>query len=169
MKRQFFVMSILAFFLFFGSMNWTSCTAKKAMANKSTEAPAAEVPAPNPPPEPAFITAIKEKIKGKENEPAETVFENIEILKGMPAGRVIPIMQRAFSESLGVKCSHCHVRGNWASDENIKKNITRNMWKMTGKINSELLPGIANLESARPVANCTTCHRGQVKPATSLQ
>jgi hypothetical protein len=169
MKRQLFVMSILTSFLFFGSMNWTSCTAKKVMAENVKETPAVEAPTPTPTAEPGFITAIKDKIKGKENEPAEAVFENIEILKGMPAGRVIPIMQRAFSQSLGVKCNHCHVRGNWASDDNVKKDVTRDMWRMSGKINGELLPSIANIESAQPVANCTTCHRGEIKPATSLQ
>ena len=46
--------------------------------------------------------------------------------------------------------------------------ITREMAAMSAKITGELLKGIKNLKSESPVINCTTCHRGQVKPATSL-
>ena len=35
-------------------------------------------------------------------------------------------------------------------------------------INSELLPKIKNLKSDHPGVNCTTCHRGAVKPALNL-
>jgi hypothetical protein len=39
---------------------------------------------------------------------------------------------------------------------------------MVGKINGEMLKNIKNLKSENPVVNCTTCHRGQVKPALNL-
>ena len=173
MKKSYYVFLSLVLFLFTGSINWTSCSSKKAV----TEAPAAmEKPEtatstaamPPPPAEPGFITAIKEKIKGKEGMPAEEVFENIEILKGMPAGRVLPIMQMAFNQSLGVRCNHCHKFGEWASDENPKKTITRNMWNMTAKINQELLANIEGLTGPNPGVNCTTCHRGDAIPALNM-
>ena len=107
-------------------------------------------------------------ILGKENLPAEEVFENIQIMKGMPAGRIIPIMQMAFNRSLGVKCTHCHEFGKWASEAKATKQVARDMWVMTGKINRELLPGIQNLQSEQAIVNCTTCHRGQVIPAKNL-
>jgi hypothetical protein len=161
-------------FMLLGSMNWTSCSSKKAMVE--APAPEATKPAPeNPPPppaprpEPKFITAIKEKVKGKEQMPAEEVFENIEILKGMQAGRVLPIMQRAFNQSLGVKCNHCHKFGEWASDEKPQKKITRDMWNMTAKINQDLLANIEGLTGPNPVVNCTTCHRGDIKPGLSME
>lgn len=175
MKKTYYVFLSLVLFLFIGSINWTSCSSKKTM----TEVPAAldkpepastvdaSPPAP-PPAEPGFITAIKEKIKGKEGMPAEEVFENIEILKGMPAGRVLPIMQMAFNQSLGVKCNHCHKFGEWASDENPKKTITRNMWNMTAKINQDLLANIDGLTGPNPGVNCTTCHRGDAIPALNM-
>jgi hypothetical protein len=37
-----------------------------------------------------------------------------------------------------------------------------------GAINTEQLKKIKNLKSENPGVNCTTCHRGQVKPALNL-
>jgi hypothetical protein len=41
------------------------------------------------------LAEIKKRIEGRENEPAEKVFQNIEILKGKPASR-LPGMMSAF-------------------------------------------------------------------------
>ncbi|MCB0561511.1 MAG: c-type cytochrome [Lewinellaceae bacterium] len=171
MKRQLLVMGTLCSILFLGTFNWSSCTAKKEAVTATapaTESAPAEKAAEEPPSVPPFIAAIQEKIKGKENLPAEEVFENIQILKGIPAGRVLPIMRMGFSQSLGVKCSHCHEFGDWASESKPAKQVARDMWVMTGKINQELLKEIPNLQSEQPAVNCTTCHRGEVKPATNM-
>jgi hypothetical protein len=40
---------------------------------------------------------------------------------------------------------------------------------MVARINGELLKGIPNLKGPNAVVNCTTCHRGQVKPALDMQ
>lgn len=117
----------------------------------------------------AALAALREKIKGRENEPAEDVYENIEILNKMPAGRFLNIMQRAFNNSLGVSCNHCHNPESWESDEKPTKQITRDMWKMVGTINQELLANIENLQSERPAVNCTVCHRGEIKPSFSIK
>lgn len=116
----------------------------------------------------AAIAKLKEQIKGKEQEPASTVFKNIQSMKNMPAGRLLSIMELGYARSLGVDCSHCHIPDKWESDERVQKQITREMAAMVGKINGELLKGIKNLKSETPTVNCTTCHRGQVKPATNL-
>ncbi len=165
MKRKLMVLSILAAILFVGTFNWTGCTAKKA-ADTSTEKAATETERPSPPP---FIAAIQEKIKGKEDLPAEEVFDNIDILKGMPAKRVLPIMQMAFSKSLGVKCNHCHSIDDLASEIKPAKEIAREMWRMTRRINQELLTDIDNLQGPQPIVNCTTCHRGDIKPALRME
>lgn len=112
------------------------------------------------------IEAVLATIKGKENKPADSVYKNIKLLKGMPAGRVLRIMDIAYSKSLGVSCGHCHDTKDWASDTKKPKLITREMWHMMGRINNELLKGITQLDKA--AVNCTTCHRGKVKPALSL-
>ena len=133
----------------------------------------AQTVSPTPTPAPEFdqaaaIAKLKEQIKGKEQEPAEKVFKNIQILKGMPAGRILAIMEFGFSRSLGVSCTHCHVPEKFESEDKAQKQIARDMWTMMGKINTELLKNIKNLKSESPTINCTTCHRGQIKPALNL-
>jgi hypothetical protein len=114
------------------------------------------------------LEEAKKLIAGRENLPAEQVFKNIKVLTGVPAGRVLAIMDQGWSRSLGVSCHHCHEEADWSSDGKPQKDIAREMSRMTRKINEEMLKPIANLKGPNPVVNCTTCHRGQVKPALSL-
>lgn len=114
------------------------------------------------------LKELRARIAGKETAPAEDVFQNIQTLKGMPAGRLLAIMNIGFSKSLGVDCTHCHVAGAWESDERAEKQIARDMWVMTNTINTDHLKKIQNLKGPNPGVNCTTCHRGQVKPALNL-
>lgn len=114
-----------------------------------------------------YIAAIREKIKGKEQLPADSVFKNIKVLKGMPAGRMLAIMDVGYSQSLGVSCGHCHDTKDFASEIKPEKQITREMWAFAAKTR-EMLKSIDGLKSENPAINCTTCHRGQVKPALSL-
>jgi Photosynthetic reaction centre cytochrome C subunit len=107
-------------------------------------------------------------LEGRENTPAESVFKNLRVLRGMPAGRIPRMMNIGFGRSLGVSCDHCHVVGEWDRDDKPKKAVARQMWEMMGKINGDLLAGIEGLESRRPAVNCTTCHRGALKPALDL-
>jgi hypothetical protein len=116
----------------------------------------------------AAIASLKEQIKGRENDPATAVFKNIKTMTSVPAGRLLSIMEFGFGRSLGVDCTHCHMAGKWESDEKPEKQIARDMSDMTTRINKELLKNIKNLKSPNPIVNCTTCHRGQVKPATNL-
>lgn len=119
----------------------------------------------------AAIAKLREQIKGKENEPAEKVFKNIQtpMLKGGPASRVLAVMEFGFSRSLGVTCTHCHAPDKWESEEKPQKQVAREMAAMVARINGELLKSIKNLKSGSPTVNCTTCHRGEVKPALNIQ
>lgn len=119
----------------------------------------------------AAIAKLREQIKGKENEPAEKVFKNIQtpMLKTGPAARVLAVMEFGFSRSLGVTCTHCHTPEKWESEEKPQKQVARDMAAMVVRINSELLKGIKNLKSETPTVNCTTCHRGEIKPAVNMQ
>ena len=117
----------------------------------------------------AALEALREKIKGRESEPAEEVFENIQIMGKFPAGRFLNIMKMAFNNSLGVSCDHCHNPQAWDSDEKAPKQVARDMWKMVGTINGELLANIENLQSERPAVNCTVCHRGEIKPSFNIK
>lgn len=150
------------------------------VAVAQTTPPAAAAPAEAKAPasklSPEELNAEREKyakevlaaIAGHEKEPAETVFKDIKTLKGVPAGRVLAIMNMGYGQSLGVSCTHCHTAGEWDKSDKPQKEITREMSRMAATINKELLPKIANLDSKQPTVNCTTCHRGEVKPALNL-
>jgi hypothetical protein len=107
-------------------------------------------------------------IAGREKEPAGQVFKNVKRLGSVPAIQLLAIMNTGYAKSLGVSCSHCHVVGEWASEAKPQKQIARDMAAMAATINSQLLPAIQHLRGPEPVVNCTTCHRGSIKPALDL-
>ena len=90
----------------------------------------------------------------------EQVQKNIQVLTGMPASQLIPVMNYIGS-SLGVKCTYCHVRKgeNWdfVSDEKPEKSTAREMIKMVQGINKGNFKG-------NPAVGCFTCHRGSSSP-----
>ena len=111
---------------------------------------------------------LRKAIVGQENKPAEEVFKNIQMLKGMPAGRLLRVMELGYAKSLGVNCTHCHVPDAWDKEDQPTKQITREMSAMVTVINNEQLKKIKNLKGPNSIVNCTTCHRGQTKPALNL-
>lgn len=84
---------------------------------------------------------------------------NLKVLKTTDGAQVRQIM-RAFTAGLGVQCNYCHVQGNFASDENPKKEIARHMIEMSEQINSHFPDGKMHV-------TCYTCHRGETEPKTA--
>ena len=107
-------------------------------------------------------------IAGKEKLPAGEVFKNVKLLKDVPAARLLAIMDIGYSRSLGVDCDHCHVEGRWDADEKRPKLAAREMIVMMREIN-DLLGKMENIDNTEPAVNCTTCHRGFVKPALQMK
>lgn len=105
------------------------------------------------------LQELRKQIAGQENKPAEEVFKNIQLLKGLPAGRLLRVMEVGYSKSLGVNCTHCHVVDQWEKEDKPTKQITREMSAMVRTINTDLLKKVKNLKSESPTVNCTTCHR----------
>ena len=85
--------------------------------------------------------------------------KNLKILTGQSGAEVITTM-RAFTTALGVQCNFCHVQGNFASDDNPKKEVARNMLLMTRDINAKFPDGQRHV-------SCYTCHRGANMPLTA--
>jgi hypothetical protein len=108
---------------------------------------------------------ILRSIAGRENLPAESVFKNIKILKGVPAGRLVNIMNMGFGRSLGVSCGFCHVPGKWDLDDKKEKDTARLMFSMVQTINRDYMAKVPNDSGPPPVVNCFTCHRGLAHPA----
>src|SRR6202140_5531657 len=82
---------------------------------------------------------VMRSIAGRENQPAESVFKNIKILKAFPAGRLVNIMNMGFGRSLGVSCGFCHVPGKWDLDDKEEKNTARLMFAMVQTINRDYI------------------------------
>jgi len=109
-----------------------------------------------------YTAYINQQIKGKEKMLVDSVFSNLKVLGGFPAENLVFAMN-AWSRGLGVSCGHCHNTDDFASDEKDKKEISREMVKLGNMISGQLktIPGL----SERPIVNCITCHRGELKPA----
>jgi Photosynthetic reaction centre cytochrome C subunit len=115
------------------------------------------------------LADLRKEIAGKENEPAGKVFMDIDVMQNVTAGQLLAIMEKGYARSLGVTCTHCHIPGQWESNEKKEKEAARGMIRMNATINNELLPKVRGLDTDhKPLVNCTTCHRGQVRPALQL-
>ena len=91
--------------------------------------------------------------------------ENVKILTELQVPEIRGEMQR-IATALGVKCDHCHVQGNFASDEKSPKRTARRMIEMTRALNTQYFPKheAKEGESILGRVTCVTCHRGQQKP-----
>ena len=109
-----------------------------------------------------FVVELEKQIAGKEQQPAEQVFKNIQTFKGRPAIGVLRIMEMAFVANLGVDCSYCHDTERWDSDAKKPKQIARGMWTLRATAQDEVrrITGKADV----PVT-CYTCHKGQPIPS----
>jgi hypothetical protein len=114
-------------------------------------------------PENPLVAELRKRIAGQEDKPAEQVFKNIQVLKGVTAGRLLNIMERGYTRALGVRCDYCHVINEWEKDDKETKQTAREMVRMNALINTELKK-IKTIEADNPAVNCSTCHRGQPKP-----
>lgn len=78
----------------------------------------------------AFVAKISKQIEGHEQEPAGKVFKNVHIMTNAPAARFLLIMNLGYSRALGVTCTHCHVEGDFSSDDKRPKRAAREMAAM---------------------------------------
>src|ERR1044072_3507652 len=89
----------------------------------------------------------------QDDKKAEEVYKNIQVFKGVPASRIMGAMQ-FFARSLGVRCDHCHIQGQFDKDEKPAKQTARTMYKMVRFATDK---GAKN-------ASCYMCHAGHVIP-----
>ena len=127
--------------------------APPASSDAKADAKAKGAQRPNP---------LRQLIAGRENQPAETIFKNIQVLKGVPAGRFLDTME-SFSHSLGTNCKMCHDTENFASDDKDEKKIARGMITMTRDINEKYIKTMPGLDSDAFVS-CNSCHHGHANP-----
>jgi hypothetical protein len=112
-----------------------------------------------------FVAQVMSQIAGRENQPAEQVFKNIQILKGLTAGDLVQKMDKEYSAALSWNCTNCHrfaPQGDFASDTSSDKKRARFMQQMVNVINTEQLPKLYPRNT--PQVSCATCHRGYNEP-----
>ncbi|HEY9228215.1 MAG TPA: photosynthetic reaction center cytochrome c subunit family protein [Gemmatimonadaceae bacterium] len=117
----------------------------------------------------AFVAQIMQQIAGHENEPAERVFKNVQVLKGLTAAELVHKMDRDYGAALSWNCTNCHrfaAQGNFASDTSADKRRARFMQQMTNDLNQVQLPKLYPKET--PQVGCVTCHRGYNEPPDSV-
>lgn len=90
-------------------------------------------------------------------EPAEAVYKNIQVLKGIPAAQLIPTMN-FMAGSLGVQCNFCHLPNQFEKDDKNEKQTARKMIAMMQAINKDHFNG-------RRQVTCNSCHNGHAQPA----
>jgi len=84
--------------------------------------------------------------------------KNLKVLKVPPQD--LRRVMGGFTSGLGVRCDYCHIAGDFASDDNPKKEIARHMYTMVQDINGKFPDGKEHV-------TCYTCHRAQTTPLTA--
>ena len=116
----------------------------------------------------AQVTEMIAALGANAKKPAGEVFRNVQLHKDMPADRFLRIMDVGYTQSLGVSCDYCHVEDRFEADEKRPKRAAREMIVMMRNIN-ESLGKLQEIDTQDASVNCTTCHRGYVKPATQMR
>ena len=98
--------------------------------------------------------------------------QNLKVLpKNLSHDEVHEIM-KGWSKALGVKCNFCHAASatdpkkmDWTSDAKPEKEMARQMYTMTEKINKKYFHAKKGENGMIAMAvNCNTCHHGEAHP-----
>ena len=91
---------------------------------------------------------------GKDEKP-----KNLKVLpKTWTVAKVNDYMKKQVSRGTGMKCDACHVKGDYASDDNKAKLAARKMIALTDGINRDFF-------KKKPEVTCFTCHKGKKEVA----
>ena len=98
-------------------------------------------------------------------------FKNLQVLPKEIARSQLMATMKLFAQSLGVRCTHCHVGEegkplstfDFASDAKPTKLTARKMLAMVHRINQQDF-GVTDFAQVK--VTCFTCHRGSTKPLT---
>ena len=80
-------------------------------------------------------------------------FQNLQLLKPTE----VDAQMTAYRTGLGADCAVCHMPADYATDDNPKKAVSRQMILLTRDINAKYFGGSEQV-------TCYTCHRGAMMP-----
>jgi DNA-binding transcriptional regulator YiaG len=112
------------------------------------------------------LAELNKQIEGREQQPAEQVFKNIQTLKGVPAKR-LPLVMNAYTRALGVSCAYCHTVDQWEKEDKPAKQAARDMMRMVAAVNNDHIKNMKTIVAGASVS-CSTCHRGRPHPDSRL-
>ena len=103
--------------------------------------------------------------------PADHTFKNLKVLPKNISHDELDSVMHMFNSSLGVKCNFCHApqkdnpqKLDFSSDEKGEKNVTRDMMRMTERINKKFFHYKKDSEHPVPPVGCFSCHHGSPHP-----
>jgi Photosynthetic reaction centre cytochrome C subunit len=167
----------------FGALFVVSCTSAPPATTAATAATTAPAAAPNgprvagparrvPPSRDSlaklravYVAQVMATIAGRENQPAEQVFKNVQVLKGITAAALVQKMDTDYATAMSWNCTNCHrlaPQGNFASDTSNDKKRARFMQQLQNDINLVQLPKLYPKDT--PKISCASCHRGYNEP-----
>jgi len=97
---------------------------------------------------------------------------NIKVFPATATYKEVDHAMDEFKVDLGVKCNYCHApskdnprKMDMASDANPKKDISRDMMRMTEEMNKKYIALIPHADTVKvQLITCNTCHRRAPKP-----
>ncbi len=106
-------------------------------------------------------------------QPAPPQPKNLKVLPKNISHEELDHVMDEWKGALGVKCNFCHAASadnprklNFASDAKPEKQMARQMYTMTGKINKKFFHAKKGEDGMMAMAavNCNTCHHGEAHP-----
>ncbi|HZI79712.1 MAG TPA: c-type cytochrome [Vicinamibacterales bacterium] len=109
--------------------------------------------------------------QGRAGGPPPAPPANLQVLpKDIPRPQLLQTMQ-AFTQALGVQCSHCHQfvgpgdpMNDMASDVKPQKNAARAMMRLVAVINPQVATAVNKTPDTATRVGCIMCHRGEAIP-----
>lgn len=107
-------------------------------------------------------------------QPQPKKLKNIKVFPATATFQEVDHAMDQYKVDLGVKCNYCHApekdnprKMDMPSDANPKKEIARDMIRMTDEMNKKYIASIKHAEGDTTniqLVTCNTCHRGAPKP-----
>ena len=89
-------------------------------------------------------------------------FQNLKILDPDISKDALKEIMTGFTEQLGVKCTHCHVLGEYHKDDNKHKDAARKMINLVQYMRENAATYFKKDVEPNQIA-CWTCHRGEAE------
>ena len=97
-----------------------------------------------------FVAGIPVSLAAQKSRPLPPN-ENVKVLTELQ-GQPLRAEMKRIAAALGVDCDHCHVQGNFPSDEKLPKRVGRRMIEMTKNINAQSFPKYRSRRASRSSA-----------------